>query len=144
MGKTFTYSFEDTVVTISHPQFGTYSAYGTGIGSISVGYSNDVTSHEVSADLAVVVSKTPIKNGKISFEILQSSDFHQFLKKWASYLENASTDQFADTTITIKNNSTKDSYTCTGCSHTKVPDNAFAATAGNITWEIMAANIALN
>lgn len=141
MGRVFTYSFEDTVVTISHPQFGTYSAYGTGIGSISVGYDNDVTNHSVGADLSVVVSRSPIKNGTVSFDILQSSDFHNWLKKWAAFIEKADPSVFADTTITIQNKSTKDSYVATGCSHTKIPDNSFGSQAGNVSWAIKAANI---
>ena len=57
MSRVYTYSFEDTIVTFSHPNFGTYSAYGTGIGSLAIAYANDVTKHDVAADLAVVVSK---------------------------------------------------------------------------------------
>ena len=49
MSRVYVYSFEDTVLTISHPNFGTYSAYGTGIGSLSISYANDVTKHDVAA-----------------------------------------------------------------------------------------------
>lgn len=141
MARTFTYSFEDTTVTVSHPQFGTYSAYGTGIGSISVEYANDVSHHDVAADCSVVVSRTPIKNGTATFDILQSSDFHAWLKKWATFLENSEASNFADTTITIANKSTKDNFVLTGCTHQKIPTTPFGSTAGTVSWTIMAANI---
>ena len=80
MARVYTYSFEDTSLTISHPGFGTYTAYGTGLGNISVSYANDVTQHTVAADLAVVVSKWAAKNGTVNLEILQSSDFNEWLK----------------------------------------------------------------
>lgn len=95
MARVYTYSFEDTSLTISHPGFGTYTAYGTGLGNISISYANDVTSHNVASDLAVVVSKWVARNGTVNLEILQSSDFNAWLKKFAAFLEESSTDQFA-------------------------------------------------
>ena len=103
MPRVYTYSFEDTVLTISHPNFGTYSAYGTGIGSLSIAYANDVTKHDVAADLAVVVSKWVAKNGTVTLDIMQSSDFNAWLKKFTAFLENSDTDQFALATMSISN-----------------------------------------
>ena len=34
MGRIYAYSFADTEVTINHPSYGSYSAYGTGIGTL--------------------------------------------------------------------------------------------------------------
>lgn len=137
----YVYSFEDTSVVVSHPNFETYSAYGTGIGSLTVAMANDVTTHDVAADLSVVVSKSAKKNGTVTFEVLQGSDFNKFLNRLASYLENASPDEFALTTITIINKSTGESYFCTGCSHQKRPDNQYASQAQNRSWPWMCANI---
>lgn len=141
MPRAYIYSFEDTVVTVSHPNFGSYSAYGTGIGSVSVAYTNDVTSQTVSADCAVVVSKWVARNGTITFDVLQSSDFNTWLKKLASYLEEADVDQFALATITLSNKSTGDSYYATGVSHKKRPDNTLGSQASNRSWEMLCASI---
>ena len=141
MARVYTYSFEDTSLTISHPGFGTYTAYGTGIGDITVSYANDVTYHNVAADLAVVVSKWVARNGNVQMNILQSSDFNEWLKKFAAFLEEAPTDQFALATMDIKNKSTGDSYHCTGVSHQKRADNSFQSQAQNRTWTMMCANI---
>ena len=141
MPRVYTYSFEDTVLTISHPNFGTYSAYGTGIGSLSISYANDVTKHDVAADLAVVVSKWVAKNGTVTLDIMQSSDFNAWLKKFAAFLENSDTDQFALATMSISNKSTGDSYYCTGVSHQKRADNSFQSQAQNRSWIMMCASI---
>ena len=142
MSRIYTYSFEDTVLTISHPNFGTYSAYGTGIGSISIAFANDVTKHDVAADLAVVVSKWVAKNGTVTLDIMQSSDFNAWLKKFTAFLENSDTDQFALATMSISNKSTGDSYYCTGVSHQKRADNNFQSQAQNRSWTMMCASIA--
>ena len=141
MPRVYTYSFEDTVLTISHPNFGTYSAYGTGIGSLSISYANDVTKHDVAADLAVVVSKWVAKNGTVTLDIMQSSDFNAWLKKFTAFLENSDTDQFALATMSISNKSTGDSYYCTGVSHQKRADNNFQSQAQNRSWTMMCASI---
>lgn len=141
MARVYTYSFEDTSLTISHPGFGTYTAYGTGIGDITISYANDVTYHNVASDLAVVVSKWVARNGNVQMNILQSSDFNEWLKKFAAFLEEAPTDQFALATMDIKNKSTGDSYHCTGVSHQKRADNSFQSQAQNRTWTMMCANI---
>lgn len=139
--RVYTYSFEDTSVTFSHPNFGTYTAYGTGIGSVNIAYSNDVTIHDVASDLAVVVSKTAKRNGTVTFEIVQSSDFNDWMRRFANYIEQAPTNEFALATITITNRSTGDSYYCTGVSHRKKADNSFQSQAQNRTWEMMCASI---
>lgn len=138
---TYVYSFEDTSVIFNHPNFETYSAYGTGIGSIQVSMANDITTHDVASDLAVVVSKSVKKNGTVTFDVLQGSDFNKYLNRLASYLENADPSEFALATITIVNKATGESYFCTGCSHQKRPDNQYQAQAQNRSWAWMCANI---
>ena len=91
MSKVYTYSFEDTSFTISHPSVGSFDAYGTGIGDISIAYSNDVTTHEVAADLAVIVSKSAKKNATITINALQTSELNSWLTRWANYIESART-----------------------------------------------------
>lgn len=141
MARVYTYSFEDTSLTISHPGFGAYTAYGTGIGDITISYANDVTYHNVASDLAVVVSKWVARNGNVQMNILQSSDFNDWLKRFAAFLEESPTDQFALATMDIKNKSTGDTYHCTGVSHQKRADNSFQSQAQNRTWTMMCANI---
>lgn len=139
--RVYTYSFQDTDVTIQHPSYGSYSAYGTGIGTLSISYANDVTTHEVSADNAVVVSKSIKKNGTVTFDILQSSDFNTWLKDFANFLETSETSVFADATMVIRNRSTGETFTCDGVTHQKRPDTSFQSTSQNKSWAMMCANI---
>lgn len=141
MANVYTYSFEDTTCTIQHPSLGSYSAFGTGIGTLQVSYANDATMHDVAADLAVVVSKSAKKNGTVTFDVLQSSEFNTWLKKYANYVFAAPASEFALATILIKNNSTGDTFTCTGVSPQKIPDGNFQSQQQNRSWALMAANI---
>lgn len=139
MSKYYVYSFEDTNVTISHPNYGSFSAYGTGIGSVSVQFTNNVTEHQVAADAAVIISKINAKNGTINFNVLQTSELNEFLKGLTSYLEASDPSEFALAKIDIDNKSTGDKYHAEGVSHTKKASNAFGSTAQARDWEFMAA-----
>lgn len=139
--RTFVYSFEDTVVTISHPSVGVYSAYGTGIGDLSVNLSENVTTHEVAADQSVIVSKHVKRNGIVNFNISQVSDFNTWLKKFVAYIEEADVSEFALATISISNKTTGDNYYCTGVSHQKIADNNLQSQAQNRNWAMMCAHI---
>ena len=102
---------------------------------------NDITTHDVAADLSVVVSKSVKKNGTVTFDVLQGSDFNKYLSRLASYLENSAPSEFALARITIVNKSTGESYYCSGCSPQKRPDNQFQSQAQNRSWAWMCANI---
>lgn len=141
MANIYTYSFEDTSLTIQHPSVGSYSAYGTGIGTLSISFTNDVSIHDVAADLAVVVSKSAKRNGTVSMEILQSSDFNTFLKKYINYVLAAPSAEFAEAVMVIKNTSTGITYTCTGVSPQKFPDESLQSQSQNKTYALMCANI---
>lgn len=140
-GNVRVYSFEDTSVTIEHPSVGSFEAYGTGIGTLSVSFSNDITTHDVAADLAVVVSKSAKKNGNITFDILQSSELNDWLNKYYNYVVAAPSSEFALASVTIRNTSAGQYYSCTGVSPQKMPDSSFQSQQQNRSWVLMAANI---
>lgn len=141
MSRIYTYSFDDTSVTFNHVNFGTYSIIGTGTGSVRIEYSNDVTTHDVAADLAVVVSKSVKKNGVITLSILQTSGANEWLTKFANYLETSDTSQFALGTAVIKNTSTGEMWTCKGVTHQKKSGGSFSSTAEQKQWSFMCAVI---
>ena len=140
MSKVYTYTFEDTSFTISHPSVGSFDAYGTGIGDISIAYSNDVTTHEVAADLAVIVSKSAKKNATITINALQTSELNSWLTRWANYIESAPTSEFALASAVLKNSSTGEQWNCTGISHQKKSGGSFKSTAETKQWVLMVAN----
>lgn len=144
MANVYTYSFEDTTLTINHPDLGSYSAYGTGIGDITVSMADNITSHDVAADLTVIVSKFARKNGTIQMNILQTSDFNTWLKKFYNYVISSDSSKFAQATVILKNMSTGAMYTCTGVSPQKMADDQYQSQAQNRQWTLMAANIEVN
>ena len=145
MARFYTYSFEDTAVTISHPEIGVYHAYGSGLGSVTVEYADNVAEHTVATDLSVVISKHAYRNGTVTLNVMQSSDLNKWLKtKFAKNLEVLGASQFARATMTIENKSTGDSYVCTGVCHQKRPNDSFQAAAQAVDWVFLVADIATN
>lgn len=141
MANVYTYSFADTTLTINHPSYGSYSAYGSGLGNVQISMANDVTTHEVSADTAVVVSKSVKRNGTVTIDVAQSSGFNEWITAWANYIEQAPTSEFANTTMVIRNTSTGRTYTCIGVTHQKKADESYQSTSQNRSWTLMCADI---
>ena len=140
---TRTYSFENTIVTISHPDVGQFTLYGAGLGDIQISRANEETTHEVSADLSVMVSKSVKKNGTVSLSVLQASDANDYMAKLVKYVETASPSVFAQTQISIESNSTGEKWICTGVSPQKMADVTYAAQGATKNWNMMAASIEL-
>ena len=138
-----TYSFENTIVTISHPDVGQYTMYGAGLGDIMISRSNDETSHEISADLSVLISKSVKKNGTITINVLQASDANDFMIRLVKYVETAVPAVFAQTQISIESNSTGEKWVCTGVSPQKMADVTYGAQGTTKPWNMMAASIEL-
>ena len=138
-----TYSFENTIVTISHPDVGQYTMYGAGLGDITISRSNDETSHEISADLSVLISKSVKKNGTVTINVLQASDANDFMLRLVKYVETAVPAVFAKTQISIESNSTGEQWVCTGVSPPKMADVTYAAQGTTKDWNMMAASIEL-
>ena len=143
MARVYTYSFEDTTIEISHPNYGAYSAFGTGIGTVQIQYAQDITTHDVASDLATVVSKHAYVNGTVVLDILQSSDFNAWLKGFTNFVSSpgTSSSDFATAELTIRNKSTGDTYVCKGVSPQKRADNNFQSDAQRRSWTLMCAEI---
>ena len=73
-----TYSFEDIDFTIKHPDVGSFSANGEGLGDITVTWTNDRTAHDVAGDGSTMVSKIRTYNGTWTINTQQTST----LKRW--------------------------------------------------------------
>lgn len=142
MPRTFVYSFEDTTVEINHPGFESFSAYGTGLGTVTVSMSNDDTIHDVASDRSVVVSKAIRRNGTVGFTVTQASEFNDWMRRFCNFLEASDTDQYALASIVITNRSTGDTVYCSGVSPQKLADNDFQSQAQQRTWNLMCADIA--
>lgn len=139
-----TYSFEDVTVTISHDDVGQFVAQGAGLGSITTTMATDRSSHDVSADGSVMVSKIKGRNGSHAIQVQQTSDLNKWLMRLYNYLETASASVWAGITIIIRSPGMQDLIVSHGVSFQKLPDRPYQAQGQQVTWNLMAADIQQN
>ena len=139
-----TYSFEDTTLNISHPSVGSWSGYGTGLGTVTVSYSENISSMQVAADLTVVVSKHAYKHGTLTISVNQASDFNSFLKKLVNCVKTANPSEFALTTAILRNGTTGDMWTLSGIAPQKMPDTTYDSQSGYLQYVFNVASISNN
>ncbi len=136
-----TYSFQDVSAIVSNPYFGQYIASGQGLGDVTVAMTTERTVHDVAADGNIMVSKVPGRNGTLTFQIQQTSDFQKWLLRLYNYLEWADPSAWASTTVTIRAPMMQDLHVATGVSFQKLPDRPYQAQGQKTSWILMAADI---
>lgn len=136
-----TYSFADIILTLNHPDVGQKVITGTGMGSATVAYANDMTAHDTAADGSVMISKIKTQSGTLSIAVQQTSDANDWLSKWANYLIAAPTNKYAETTGVLKNLSTGQTVSMSGITPQKKPDAAYQQSGQQITWALLVAEI---
>lgn len=136
-----TYSFSDTVGSIQHPSVGVFIFDGTGVGSVTVTKATDRTAHDIASDGSVMISKIPGNNGSITIECQQTSPIHKWLLKWFNALWLLDTQEWATTTILLRNNVTGISHAAKGVSPQKEADIPYQAQGQRVTWTLMCAEI---
>lgn len=135
-----TYSFTDLAGAIASPN-GAFVFTGQGVGEVTVSMATERTAHDVAADGSVMVSKIAGNNGSVSISVQQTSDLHKWLLAWFNYLVSAPTDQWAQTSMLLRNTSDGTSHAITGVSPQKIPDKPYQAQAQRVSWVLMAADI---
>lgn len=136
-----TYSFLDLSGAIAHPDLGAYLFTGQGVGTVTVAYETERTQHDTAADGVIMVSKIAGHNGKVTVECQQTSDLHKWLLAAANALYIAPTAGWAQMSATLRNTSDGTSHIITGISFGKIPDKAYAAAGGKVSWVLWSANI---
>ncbi len=136
------YSLADTHTVLSHPQVGKGNLHRDGVGKIVVSRSGDLSSHTATADGYVVVNRLKSENGSIVLEVPQNSAADEFLRRWAGYLQSVeATEEFAASTLTIRDTAGGLTITATGVTPQKIPDRTWDRTATNLTYTLLAASI---
>jgi hypothetical protein len=149
-----TYSFKNLNGVFAHTSAGTYTFGGAenrGINQITVSYLAENTVQDISVDGGIFVLPTPIWNGMVTIDVMQTSLFNQFLLSWYNTIRTEATqstpswDNWANASMLLVKTdsllSTTTTHTITGISPQKRPDETFAAQGGNVVWNLMAANI---
>lgn len=143
MGHT-TYGFEDLNLVFQHPSVGVLPLQGAGVVSITYTYSTDVTTHDLAADGSVMASKIKAANATIALVVQQTSEANEWLIKYYNYVTGASTAEWTGATCSASSKVMKKQHDATGVSPQKMPDNAYAANGGQVTWTFMAQNLTTN
>lgn len=138
---TTTYSFLDLSGAIASATVGAYVFTGKGVGQVMVTMQTERTAHNVAADGVVMVSKVAGNNGQIQIQCQQTSELHKWLLAAHNAMLLADTDSWADMAATLRNTSDGTSHIATGVSFGKIPDKAYAAQGGMVTWTLWAADI---
>lgn len=138
------YSFNDVSCSFSHPNVGSKSTTGAGVGSIATSQTTTKTVHDPSADGRIMISKIAGDNGTIIASMQQTSEIHQWLlKNWYNYINgsNSSTDDWAAMVVTINDKNSNFAITATGVSPEKPADIPYQAQGQMVSWNLMAAEI---
>ena len=139
-----TYSFSDVNLTLSHPSLGQLSVNGMGLGSVQVSMRTDRSQIEVAYDGTPVVSKIKDRTGTLALNVQQTSELNTNLKKWYNYLESAATSEWSLIKAVLTDKTTGVQDIMNGGSIVKLPDKTYEATAGQITWNFLFADVTQN
>lgn len=139
-----TYSFQEAVVTVSHPLFGQYSFVGQGIGSVDIDYANDASAHDLAADGTVMTSKIKADNGTVAINIQQTSSGNTWLTNLFKSLKIAAASAWNDLTITVSVPSISESTVCSRCCFQKNATRSYQAQGQQKTWNFMSESIQMN
>ena len=138
-----TYSFLDSVMVFAHPLLSTGAIVitGEGVGTINVSMNEARTAMDVAADGAVMVSKMAGNTGTLTISVQQTSLAHKKLLALFNLLIGADTFSWAQAMIIIRNVTDGTGHIATGVAFTKIGDKSYAKQGGQISWNIMAADI---
>lgn len=148
MSAVTTYSFADTVGSISNP-LGIPTNFifsgQLGVGAFHIGYTVDRSTIDVAADGAIMISSLPGNNGTFTVEAQQTSTIHAFLFALFNALISAQAlgdvSNWAATTVLITSVVDKTQHALTGVCFTKPPDIPYGAQGARITWNLLAAQV---
>lgn len=141
MSSHTTYSFTDINATISHPSYGSFSIQGEGIGDMTVSKATDRTVHDVASDGHIMVSKIAGNNGNVTINAQQTSALHNWLQGLFNYCVTASTDQWAQISLTVVAPKMQKTDYCTGGAFVKEPDEPYQAQGQRVAWNLLFADI---
>lgn len=136
-----TYSFTDLEVTLSHPNYGSYSINGEGMGDLTISKATERTVHDVGADGNVMVTKIAGNNGKVTISTQQVSALNDFMQGLFNYLWSAKADQWSSISLTIRSPKMKKTYYCSKGAFVKEPDENFQIQGQKVSWIITFADI---
>jgi len=135
------YSLPDVVTTINHPDVGRCVLSDVGGGKITISYAGDMSSHTTTATGHVVVNRLKSQSGTVALEIPQNSEADLYLQKWIKYLKSCRTARFALSDLVLNDPASGKTYSMTGVTPQKQPDEGYDQTSGNRQYNLLFAEM---
>jgi hypothetical protein len=147
------YSFKDLTGVFTHPWFGSFNIGAqnelSGLGQITIHMATDNTIHDIAIDGSIIVWPVAVFNGSVQIQCQQTSSVHQFFTGWYNTLvtnmtlvQNTNVSTWASGTLALRNIHNGSGHNITGISPQIFPDKTYAIQGQNVTWNLLAANIA--
>ena len=136
-----TYSFTDVHAIISHPDYGSFSLQGEGVGDFVVSMSTDRTVHDVASDGHIMVSKIAGNNGQVVINAQQTSNMHKWLLGLYNYLWSADTNAWSEISLTIHAPEMDESTYCKEGAFLKIGDKPHQSQGQRVAWTILFADV---
>lgn len=138
-----TYSFSDLSGSLTHPLVGAYLFTGQGVGQLQFQPNVDMTIHEYGIGGIVLLTKVPATGGKLIISCQQSSMVNKWLLYTLGQISGADNamQEWGRMTGLIRNIQDGSHFTLRGISFTGIPPHTWAATGGQIVWELMYASL---
>lgn len=136
-----TYSFGDISLVLQHPTFGSYTAMGEGLGSITVSMANDVSYQDLAADGAVMTSKVKADNGTVQLVAQQTSSLNKFLTNLYNFVKTAPAAEWEGLSMLVKAPTIEQTTDIQRMSFQKFADKPYQQQGQQVTWSFLAASI---
>lgn len=141
-GTNTTYSAGDVSCTMQHPLVGQRCINGSGMGSVSISYTDNLTESDQGADGSVMITKILSRRGIITLDIQQTSSTNKWLHNYANVVDNASSSEWAKGSMRIAENFENGLVTtASSLAIVKRPDRKDEQNGGHVTWEFFSPNI---
>lgn len=137
---TGTYSFDEIAFTLKHPQLGTLSTDGMGVGEITFNWSDARTLADVASDGTTVFSRIRTRLSSVAITVLQTSELHTELQRWFNYLESSAASRYATSTGILRSKPTSEEATLNGVAFERPADRSYGSRAAYMTWTFLVAD----
>lgn len=141
-----TYSLADVRLVFNHPNVGQCVISDCGGGRVVIQYQGDISSHTLTANGYPVINKMRAKHASVQLELPQNSGADEYMRKYANYVSNAATKQFALAKMTLFDPAANDgagrTLTLSGVTPQKLPDENYDQTSGTRNYNLLAAEVA--
>lgn len=135
------YSFLDLSGVLAHPDLGSFTFSGGGVGRIIVASTTDKTFHEIDVRGTVLGGKIQGRNGQLHIQCQQTSNVHKWLQWAFNTLYEAEASKWMKMAATMRNICDGTSHEIRGISFGRNPEKIYESQGQMVDWILFAADI---